>query len=238
MSSSHHAHSNFSWWHLAVIRLSAKGSIILITLFHSLAIALRISGKEFGIQKQKVTFPEGDTNQQMAAELLKVFPNFNTTEFLALANNSQGYLFPDTYKFFPSLTPDLVISAMKQNYQEKIAPLNAEITASGHSQSDIIIMASIIEKEASGSSDSATIAGILWKRIQNGIPLQVDAVPGTYNYKGLPPAPVDNPGLVAIEAAVNPTDSPYLYYLHDASGTVHYASTFAQHQQNIKKYLK
>jgi UPF0755 protein len=204
----------------------------------SVGVAMRISGKEFGIQKNKVTFPEGFTNKEMADQLVKVFPTFNSAQFLALANNSQGYLFPDTYAFFPSLTPDFVIATMKQNYQNKVSPLRPDIMTSGHSESDIIIMASIIEKEAQGTTDSATIAGILWKRISMGIPLQVDADPITYSAKGLPAAPIDNPGLVAIEAAVNPTDSPYLYYLHDKNGVVHYASTFQQHQQNIKKYLQ
>jgi UPF0755 protein len=200
----------------------------------SFAIAMRISGKDFGIARTKVTFPEGFTNVQMADHLGQVFPNFNTTEFLTLAQNSQGYLFPDTYSFFPSLTPDLVIATMKANYQRQLLPLLPAIAESGHTEAQIIIMASIIEKEATGSSDSPTIAG----RINDGIALQVDADPATYTTKGLPDAPLDNPGLVAIEAAIHPVSSPYLYYLHDASGTIHYASTYQQHQQNIKKYLQ
>jgi UPF0755 protein len=154
-----------------------------------------------------------------------------------MTNDDQGYLFPDTYKFFPTPLPTDVITALKNNYAEKVGPLEAAIVASGHSEHDIIVMASLIEKEAKGSTDSPVIAGILWKRIANGMDLQVDADPWTYSNKGLPVAPVDNPGLVAINAAIHPTASPYLYYLHDASGNVHYASTFAQHQANIKKYL-
>jgi UPF0755 protein len=204
----------------------------------SLGIAMRISGKEFGILKRRVTFPEGYTNAQMAAELQKIFPTINTAQFLLLAKNSQGYLFPDTYSFFPSVTPDLVIAAMKENYQEKLMPIRSDIAVSGHSESEIIIMASIIQKEAKGSADSPTIAGILWKRINDGLLLQVDAVPSTYATKGLPAAPIDNPGLIAIDAAIHPVSSPYLYYLHDASGAIHYASTYQQHQQNINKYLK
>ena len=204
----------------------------------SLGIAMRISGKEFGILKKRVTFPEGYTNAQMADQLTKTFPHFNKAEFLTLTTKSQGYLFPDTYSFFPSLTPDLVVATMKENYQEKLIPIRSDITNSGHSESDIIIMASIIEKEAKGSSDSPTIAGILWKRIDNGMPLQVDAVPITYSVKGLPSAPIDNPGLLAINAAIHPVASNYLYYLHDAKGTIHYASTYQQHQQNIQNYLK
>ena len=100
----------------------------------------------------------------------------------------------------------------------------------------------------------------MWKRIDKGIPLQVDApflyILGkesseltrndlaidspfnTYKYKGLPPSPIGNPGLASIEAALKPKGSPYLYYLHDSSGAIHYAKTFTEHQSNIRKYLK
>lgn len=201
-------------------------------------MALRISGKHFGISKIKVTFPEGYTDIQMTERLSTDFPHFDTAGFLELTTGQQGYLFPDTYKFFPTPQPQEVITAMKNNYEVKVAPLRPAIAASGHSEADIMVMASIIEKEAQGLGDSPVIAGILWKRIRNGMPLQVDADHTTYTHKGLPVKPIDNPGLVAIEAAVNPTDSPYLYYLHDSKGNVHYASTFQQHQQNIKKYLQ
>lgn len=204
----------------------------------ALGIAMRITGREFGILKKKVTFPEGYTNVQMATQLEKTFPNLSTNQFLTLAGASQGYLFPDTYSFFPSVTPDVVIAAMKENYQEKMIPLRPTIRASGHSESEIIIMASIIQKEAKGGSDAPTIAGILWKRLDQNMPLQVDAVPSTYLARGLPGAPIDNPGLTAIEAAIHPVSSDYFYYLHDTKGAVHYASTYPQHQQNIRKYLK
>jgi UPF0755 protein len=216
----------------------SQGEYYFTTPESSLVIALRISGEEFGIEKQKVTFPEGYTNTQMAQRLQTVFPTFDAAQFLQLTATDQGYLFPDTYKFFPTPLPTDVIIAMKNNYDEKLQPFQAAIASSGHSEEDIIIMASILEKEAQGSSDSPVIAGILWKRLANGMDLQVDADPETYKEKGLPAAPLDNPGLVAIQAAIAPTSSPYLYYLHDAQGNVHYASTYEQHQQNIKKYLQ
>ena len=121
-------------------------------------------------------------------------------------------------------------------------------------------MASIIEKEANGEEDRAVISGILWKRIAQGMPMQVDAPflfllnkqsseltikdlaidspYNTYKYKGLPPGPINNPRLESIKAALNPQTSPYLYYLHDAKGGIHYASDFKGHQANITRYLK
>jgi len=70
------------------------------------------------------------------------------------------------------------------------------------------------------------------------MPLQVDSAPDTYKTKGLPKSPIGNPGIAAIKAAMYPQSSPYLYYLHDKSGNIHYAKTFAQHQENVLKYLK
>lgn len=225
-----------------------------------LGVAMRISGKQFGIDRQRVTFPEGFTTINMADRLSAIFPNFDRALFLALTKDDQGYLFPDTYKFFPSLAPDLVVTTLKRNFQKKIAPLEESIAASGHTREEIITMASIIEKEANGVEDRAVISGILWARIARDMPLQVDAPflyllnkesseltlkdlaidspYNTYRNKGLPPGPINNPGLEAIKAAINPQTSPYLYYLHDAQGVIHYASTYQEHQINIKRYLK
>jgi UPF0755 protein len=143
---------------------------------------------------------------------------------------------------------------------KKTESLNEEISKSKRSLKEIIIMASLIEKEARGEEDRFIISGILWKRIEKGIPLQVDApflyILGkesseltisdlstnspfnTYRYKGLPPAPIGNPGLESIKASLRPTTSPYLYYLHDKNGNIYYAKTYDEHKQNIKKYLK
>ena len=124
----------------------------------------------------------------------------------------------------------------------------------------MITLASILEKEAHGADDRSIIAGILLKRLSMGMPLQVDATVAyalgktgetltpsdlatnspynTYIHKGLPPGPIDSPGLASILAVLHPTLTSYLYYLHDAQGIAHYAVTFAQHEQNIALYLK
>lgn len=216
----------------------SEGEYLFDRPMSAIAVAMRISGKEFGIARVKVTFPEGFTNKDMTARLAAAFPSFDTGTFSGLAASQQGYLFPDTYKFFPTPLPAALIASFRENYERKVAPLRADIAASGHSEAEIIVMASLIQKEAEGVTDSPVIAGILWKRIQNGMALQVDAAPTSYTHKGLPAAPINNPGLTAIQAAIHPTASPYVYYLHDSSGTVHYASTYQQHEQNIKKYLK
>jgi UPF0755 protein len=164
----------------------------------------------------------------MAIVLAAGLPNFNTTIFLEKTKNRQGYLFPDTYFFNKSITADGVIGALHMNFNKKVVS----------PQNDVVVMASILEKEASGKRDVGVIAGILWKRITLNMPLQVDAAPETYKEKGLPVMPISNPGLVSIFAALHPIDSPYLYYLHDKNGMVHYAKTFAEHKKNIGLYLK
>lgn len=225
-----------------------------------LQVAMRISGKQFGIDKQRITFPEGFTITNMSDRLTQTFPGFDTALFLELTKNDQGYLFPDTYGFFPTLAPDVVVTTLKRNFEKKIATLQTEFALSPHSKEDIIIMASLIEKEAKGEQDREMISGILWKRIAQGMLLQVDAPflfllgkqsseltmrdlaldsrYNTYKYKGLPPGPINNPGLESIRAALNPIQSPYLYYLHDKNGDIHYAATYKEHQANIKQYLK
>jgi len=120
-------------------------------------------------------------------------------------------------------------------------------------------MASLVEKEARTLENKKLVAGVLWNRIKLHMPLQVDAVFGyindrdtyapsfadltvdslynTYTHQGLPPGPIDNPGLDSIEAALYPATSTYLYYLTDKNGVMHYAKTFEEHKKNKEKYL-
>ena len=148
---------------------------------------------------------------------------------------------------------------MNDNFNKKMEPWKGAIENSGHSLRDIIIMASILEREATTEKDKTMVAGILWKRISLGMPLQVDATfmyllgkksseltvsdlkmksaYNTYQNKGLPAGPIANPGIVAIRAAIIPTESPYLYYLSDNNDEMHYAKTFEEHKANKAKYL-
>lgn len=121
-------------------------------------------------------------------------------------------------------------------------------------------MASILEGEARGREEMEIIAGILWRRIEIGMPLQVDTtflyVNGkntftltqadlkidspynTYLYRGLPPTPISNPGLTAIRAALNPQPTPYLYFLTGRDGLMYYSRTHDEHVQKKTRYLR
>ena len=198
-----------------------------------------------------ITIPEGYTVRQMG-ELFEKVGLFLKEEFLVLAQKEEGYLFPDTYRFFRKTTPEKVIEKMKKNFEEKIKDLSVN--------RDTIIMASIIEKEIHDTEDRKVVSGILWRRIKEEIGLQVDAslnyVLGktsaeltaddlkidspynTYKYRGLPVGPIANPGLDAILAAINPTESPYLFYLSDKDGVTHFARNFEEHKANKLRYLR
>ncbi len=206
-----------------------------------------------------ITIPEGYTIKQMA----KVFEEaklFSKDDFINSAKNEEGYLFPDTYRFFKNTTPQEVTKKMKKNFESKISRFLPEIERQKKSLGDIIIMASIIEKEIHDVEDRKIVSGILWKRIKEGIGLQVDAsltyilgktsaelsaedlkiesLYNTYKYKGLPEGPISNPGINAIESAIFPTNSLYLFYLSDGDGITHYAKNFEEHKENKLRYLK
>ena len=201
-------------------------------------IAWRIASGEHRVPAVSVTIPEGFDLDKIGNTFALKLVNFNKDQFLLKAKDLEGYLFPDTYFFLSNSNETDVIKSMSDNFDKKISPLLPEIASSGENEKDIIIMASLIEGEAKGDMDRGIISGILWKRIKIGMPLEVDSAPLTYKTKGLPMVPIGNPGIKAIEAAIHPENSPYLYYLHDKDGNIHYAITFAEHEMNIKKYLK
>lgn len=207
----------------------------------------RLADADFGFMPLKITIPEGYTAGDIAGAF-SGFENFNKDKFLKMAEGREGYLFPDTYFFTSKETPEEILNKMENNFKTK----------AGEVSKDVLIMASIIEKEAGKQGDRKIISGILWKRLKEGMLLQVDAVfdylldkesfeitqddlkmdslYNTYKHKGLPPTPICNPGLDAIDAAKNPEDSPYWYYLSDKKGTIHFAKTFEEHKQNRARY--
>jgi UPF0755 protein len=208
----------------------------------------------------RVTIPEGSNVEEVATILSEKLLEFDSETFIRLAAPKQGYLFPDTYYFHSGAAPGEIIGIMEATFKKRTDPLLSEIEHSGHSFPDVVIMASILEKEAWKSTTRQMIAGILWKRISIGMPLQVDAafveVNGkttfglttedlredhpynTYTNKGLPPGPITNPGLDSIKAAITPTASPYLYYLTDRNNVMRYATTHEEHVENKALYLR
>lgn len=201
-------------------------------------VAWQLSHGYHNIEPIKITFREGLTNEQIALILAQKLPSFQKDLFLSKVEGKQGYLFPDTYFFYPLDTTEEIVKKFSNDFEVRTRKISAQAKSNNKDFSDILIMASILEGEAGGPEDIKIISGILWKRISLGMPLQVDIDKSTYTQKGLPNNPLNNPGLVSIEAALTPESSSYLYYLHDKNGRVHYASNFEEHKININNYLK
>ncbi len=226
----------------------------------SVELAWRLVHGKTKVAPVSVTIFEGSTNEEIAETLEKQLFEFDKEKFLALTASKEGYLFPDTYHFKRKSSPEEIIETLEKTFFEKTQSLLPIFAESGKSIDEIIIMASILEKEASRNmEEKKVISGILWKRIEIDMALQVDAtlkyITGkgsaqlthkdlqtdfpynTYTNKGLPPGPIGNPGLVAMKAAAQPTKSSYLYYMHDLKGNVYYGGTYQKHLENIRNHL-
>lgn len=245
------------------------------------AIARQLAGAA-GPREVTVTTLEGWTNRQIG-ELLEQKGIGTAAAFVAAANTTdsrailpddrfeflagrppavtlEGYLFPDTYRFFPDATADEVIKKMLTNFEAKVAVgLRDELAASHRTLFDVVRLASIVEREVRTDQDRRLVADIFWRRLAAGIALQSDAtvnyVTGknalqssitdtevdspynTYRYRGLPPGPIGNPGLSSMRAVLTPEANDKYYFLTDAGGTVYYATTFEEHLVNKQRYL-
>lgn len=228
---------------------------------NSVSLAERIVSGDFRVAPAKVTVPEGLNKFEIADILSKQLQHFDSKKFIALA--PEGYLFPDTYFFSPTIEPEKIIEIMRANFDTQTEPYLLQIEKAeknGRSLDDVIKMASIVETEARQTETRRIIAGILWKRIDEkmllqvdvsfkyingkgtneltGTDLEIDSPYNSYKYSGLPPTPIANPGLDSIVAVLSPTESPYYYFLSDDEGTMYYATTFEEHKKNKLLYLR
>ncbi|MFA5996596.1 MAG: endolytic transglycosylase MltG [Candidatus Paceibacterota bacterium] len=225
-----------------------------------IVVAYRLVAGDYGLPPVRMTFIEGVTVREAAAQIENAFSDISAQDFVRMAKKDEGFLFPDTYFFQPGADAEAIITVMRSNFEKKIASMADDISASGRPLSEIVTMASLVEKEARTSEARRMVAGILWNRLERGMPLQVDAVFGyiferttyspsfadlkvdspynTYTHVGLPPGPICNPGLDALLAVAHPAKTKYLYYLTGKDNLMHYATTYAEHQANQKKYLR
>ena len=191
--------------------------------------------------------------------------NWNTSITRMKIDYIEGTYFPDTYLIPTADSGFDMAQRMTRNFDEKFAPYVGQFAEQNIRWTTGLKVASIIQREAAGKDDMPLIAGILWNRLNSDMNLEIDATVqyargkidtgwwapitaddirnidspyNTYKNKGLPPFPIDNPGLDAIEAVLHPTETDCLYYLHDSDRQIHCAKTFEEHQANIEKYLK
>lgn len=211
-----------------------------------------------------VTFLEGWRREQFAEALAKAATDnniqFDKQKFLTLTTDKEGYLFPDSYLFPLDASVEMIISTLENTMDKKIS------TSASRPKHEVLTMASLIEREARSDKARKLVSGILWKRLDNDWPLQVDAtlqfVKGydrqtndwwpeplavdkdlnspynTYKNQGLPPGPICAPSQSSITAAANPEPSDYWYYISDLEGNMHYAKDLSEHNRNINQYLQ
>lgn len=208
-----------------------------------------------------VTIPEGKRAEEIADILEADIPTYNDSWRQEL-DLHEGYLFPDTYLIPRDATIDQIITLLTNTFEEKYATVTNNTNLS---KAQIVILASMIEREARNDQDRPLISSVMHNRLQIGMPLQIDATvqyaigydPGektwwkknltindlkiqslynTYIRTGLPPGPIANPGLAVLKAAANPANTNYLYYITDRNGINRYARTGEEHNKNIQKY--
>ena len=255
-------------YYLLPARASIKNTVQIITNNHVLADG------NFLI-KEGETLKEIENNLQQKGILLssqnlnrwqiKDFSSEYSVLFQDIApdNSLEGYLFPDSYHLSQGLSEKEIINSFLNNFSKKLTQV--DLFQQGNFQHNFyenLIMASILEKEVQTEIDKRMVADILWRRLKENIPLQVDATIcyaqnqsfidcqltekafkidsqyNTYLYKGLPPSPICNPGLESIKAALNPLSNQSWYYLTDRkTGKTIYSKTYEDHLEMRQKYL-
>jgi UPF0755 protein len=169
----------------------------------------------------------------------------------------EGYLFPDSYQIGPTTTATTLVDTMLQTFGERVGSEYVQAFATeGLTLHQGLTLASIVEKEVSNATDRPIVAQVFIKRLKMGMPLgsdvtakyasdllgvpfsvDVDSKYNTRRYAGLPPGPICNPGLSALDAVTHPAHSDYLYFLSGKDGKTYFAKTYPEHQANIAKHL-
>lgn len=223
-------------------------------------VAKRLATGDFDSTLIRFTHYEGERVTEIAEHASDTLENFDKEAFLARALPLEGKLYPETYFVPKDFSADELIDLMIATYAKETEDIQPLMDHSELSHEEILVLASILEREANSTTSMKIVSGILQRRLAEGMPLQADAsieyvlnkplkelTPedlkidspyNTYLNRGLPPTPIGNPGRTAIEAVLLPEDTDYVYYLTDDDGTFHYARTYDEHLDNIARYLR
>ena len=207
----------------------------------------------------RLTHVEGETAEDLAKRAETLLSEFDADKFIEMAKVHEGKLFPETYMIPDTYNEQELLDLLLKTFTEKTASLQASASTS-LSFDEVIILASVLEREANTKESKEIVSGILQNRLAIDMPLQADAtieyalhkplseltpedlkIDSPYNSylnKGLPPTPIGNPGLEAIEAVLYPTKTEYMFYITDEKGDFYYAKDFDEHRINIAKYLR
>jgi UPF0755 protein len=195
-------------------------------------------------------------------KLKKEYPNLVTDEILNkdIKKPLEGYLYPATYSFYekkPSL--EKILTKMIAQTDEVLAQYQSSMAEREYTAHELLTLSSLIEEEATEKADRGKISSVFYNRMEEGMPLQtdptvlyalgkhksrtvykdlkVDSPYNTYKVKGLPPGPIANAGTSSIEAALQPEDTNYYYFLASSSGSVYYSETLDEHNEKKAKYI-
>jgi UPF0755 protein len=173
------------------------------------------------------------------------------------AGSLEGYLFPDTYKFSPHATPILMLTTMVREFGQETKRLGMTTDQVERT----VTMASLVEKEVHIDKERPEVVSVFENRLDAGVPLQTDpavayasllrgtwtgvihqselksdSLYNTYRHAGLPPGPICNPGVAALQAALHPAKTGYMYFVADPNGTTRFAVTLTEHNVNVAAY--
>lgn len=171
----------------------------------------------------------------------------------------EGHLFPDTYFFTPHTTEGEIVMAMTDQFRHNFSrAMQEKLRQLGWSLHQLVTLASLIEKETGDEAERPLVSAVFHNRLKRKIPLQSDpsVVYGlkrfsgqltrqdlqspspynTYRIRGLPPAPICNPGLASLVAALYPAEVPYLYFVSKNDGSHLFSVTLAEHNRAVEKY--
>lgn len=227
--------------------------------------------EEFGQKIEKSLAGKSDVKfkyDEFVSSARDYKPSDNMDLSFDAPKNLEGYLFPDTYNFCVNSSSKAFLDKLLITFDQKVYQvIKSDLKSKNKSLDEVINLASMVERESFNSDERKVVAGIFYNRLQNDIPLGVDATSQysrgfstsentwwpqktdlelqllkdePYNTRkrlGLPPTPIASPGLDSIKAVLDPTDSDYFYYLHDDDGVIHYAKTLNEHNINTCKYI-
>ncbi len=259
------------WWKNSLHRLQA-GEYAFSTLWGPEQVLDQIVNGRVVIHV--VTLPEGSTVWDVAkildekdlapqSEIMEIAGSAEFARSLDVkgAKGLEGYLFPDTYQFKKPVSSATIAATMVKRFWQRLPPEWRERGKElGMSLNEIVILASIIEKEAAVDSERPIMAGVFYNRLKINMPLQSDPtavydIPGfsgpvtaahltrqspynTYRIRGLPPGPICSPGAKSIKAALYPEKVPYLYFVSNNDGTHHFSTTVEEHQSAVSHYYE
>lgn len=222
----------------------------------------------------RVTLREGWTAKQMAKAIGDSGVGVSSDQYLAEVQSGsfnepflagrpagaslEGFLFPDTYELPKGVTAHQVVQMQLDDFAHRIDGV-LQSPPHGMSTYQVVVVASIIEREAQWANDRPLVASAIYNRLATNMNLQSDATVeyglgltnreptadefkqdtpyNTYLHAGLTPTPISNPSLASLQAAANPAKTDYLFWVADGCGHNHYATTAAQHEQQNQQYL-